>query len=281
MGSPNVKHLEADGATVLQQKNWGAFASSLTAEVDSVRLKFAIENNGTRVLGVDPFGGFFLKIQQIGENDGFTFVDFAADTNGTISKPWGDGLDSGGEPNGAPTTQDLGGPYGVWGSTGNKGIKVTALNATGETIGSNEAIFNVSSLDSEWQYDWDPVPGATAYNIYRTDTPGTYSSTSFRANNAGNGNTTFVDDGSATTGADPYVPTDGEPPADNTTGGAGPTYGTAPAIGSFSQTALTIALDPTGFAIGQQFFYWAVLKIPAGTGEEDNTRTSRRLPEEI
>jgi hypothetical protein len=275
MGSPSVKHLSADGATTLQQKNWGAFAASLSEEVDSVRLKFAIENNGTRALGVDPFTGFFLSIQQIGTNDGYTFVNFAPDTNGTISKPWGAGLDAGGQPNGAPTAVDDSAGGSGWGSgAGTKGVVVTAKNATGETIASNEAVFNVSDVSRRWRYSWFPVPGATKYEIYRTDTPGTYGASTFRAENIGNGNVTFLDDGGATSA--------GTPPADNTTGGAGPTYGTPPPIGSFTQAPLTVALNSGGgFAVGQQFFYWAALKIPAGTGEEGNTRSSRRLPQEI
>jgi hypothetical protein len=265
MPAPVVKHLAADGATEQSQQTWGPFVSG-DSEVDSDPIKFGVENVDGRVLGTTPFTGLFLEIVQSGTNDGYTFYFTADDPNGTLSKPWGLGT------SGAPSIS-VGGSGGSWGTTGTYGIKITALNATGETIGSVEGTFTISGTGQKATYTWVQTPGATSYKIYRTDSPGTYGASTFRTTVSGGATDTFQDDGTATSS--------GTPPSANTTGGAGPEYGDAPDDGDFSADALTIALAAGGgLAIGQQWFYWARIKVPAATSEVGNTRTLNITPTE-
>lgn len=49
--------------------------------------------------------------------------------------------------------------------------KITALNAQGETIGSNEATAAIA-LNGRATLTWTPVAGATGYKIYRSTTTG-------------------------------------------------------------------------------------------------------------
>lgn len=258
------RHTTADGATAVTTKTWGPFASG-AIEVQSPREKFSLENVDTRSAGASPFTTVSLDIQQSGVSDGHTFLFTAADTNGTISKPFGAGA------LGAPTGTILSGS-GVWGSTGQRGYRIAATNATGETIGSTEVIVNIGNLTDRAQITWIQTPGATGYKVFRTDTPGTYGGSTLRATLAGGGTITFIDDGSATAA--------GSPQADNTTGGSGPAYGTPPAVGAFTQADKLIASAPTGLRVGEQFFYWAMVKVPAQTSDVGNTRTLRLLPVE-
>ena len=257
-----IKHIAADGATAQAQQTWGPFVSG-TIEVRSTKIKFGVENVGTRVLGISPFAQLALAIKQAGTNNGHTYYYTAADPNGTLSKPWG--TSTGGSP---VVTFQIGG--GVWGATGTYGVKIAATNATGETIGCTEATFTISAVTQKATYTWVQTPGATGYKVYRTATPGTYGATTLRATIGGGATVTYQDDGSAT-GA-------GTPRTDNTTGGVGPAYGTVPIDGNFSQTDKVIASAPTGLAIGQQWFYWAQVRIPAASSEIGNRRTLNVTP---
>jgi hypothetical protein len=258
-----VKHYSADGATVLTQNTWGPFVSG-AAEVQSSRIKFALENVDSRVFGVTPFTSVSLAIQQSGTNDGYLYVYTAADGSGTVSKPFGAGT------LGAPTAVIVtsGGSF----TPGTYGYKITATNATGETIGSTEVSINVGLATDRVQLNWIQTPGATGYKVYRTTTPGTYGATTLRTTIGSGATITFTDDGSATSS--------GTPPTTNTTGGAGPAFGTPPAIGSFTQVDKLIASNPTGLRVGEQYFYWAVIKVPALTSDVGNTRVARILPVE-
>lgn len=265
----NIKHLSADGATVIVQQIFPTLVSD-AVEVTGTRTKFALENVSTRPLGASPFSGLFLKIESVGSNDGRNFIFTALDPNGTCSKPWGAGLDAGGVPNGSPTAVvSAAGMGGVWGALQTYGVVITATNALGETIASVQQTFTITVATQKVTYTWTQVPGATGYKVYRTATPGTYGATTLRATIVGGATTTFEDIGSAT-GA-------GIPPLTNTTGGAGPAFGTPPVIGNFAQTDLAIGV----LAIGQQFFYWMVEKVPAGTSEIGNKRTARIIPREV
>lgn len=259
-----IKHIAADGATQQAQQTWGPFVSG-AVEVDSDRVKFGVENIGTRVLGASPFANLLLEIQQVGANDGWTFYYTNVDTNGTLSKPWGLGAA------GAPSIS-VGGATGAWGATGTYGVKVSATNATGETIGSTEGTFTISATTQRATYTWVQTPGATGYKVFRTSSPGTYGATTLVATIVGGAVVTYADDGAAAAA--------GTPRSDNTSGGAGPTYGTPPALVSFDQTDKVIASGGTGLAIGQQWFYWAVIKVPANTSEVGNTRTLNVTPVE-
>jgi len=259
--SAEVKNLASDGATSIVQQTWGPFVSGLT-EVFSTKIKFGVENVGSRALGGTPFSLLLLEILESGTNDGFEFYFTAPDT-ATLSKPWGIGA------SGAPIVS-VGGSGGVWSGTGTFGYTVTATNATGETIGSVEAQAVITATTQKATLTWVQTPGATGYNVYRTATPGTYGASTLRATIVGGSTVTFVDDGSATT--------TGTPPAVNTTAGTGPVYGTPPADGSFDQTNKIIATGPGGLAIGQQWFYWAQVRVPAATSELDNRRTLNVTP---
>lgn len=262
----DIKHLAADGASAQLQQSWGPFASGLT-EVRSSKLKFAIENISNRKLGSSPFANISLVIVQVGVNDGYTYYYTAADNTGTISKVWGATAD------GSPlVTIGSGGAGGVWGSTGTKGVRIVSKNATGKAIGSTEATFTIDDTTKKATYNWVQTPGATGYEVHRTDTPGTYGASTLRATIGSGATVTYLDDGAAT-GA-------GAIQADNTTGGAGPTYGTAPVDGNFAQTNIVIATDPTGLSIGQQWFYWAQIRVPAATSEVGNRRTLKVTPTE-
>lgn len=259
-----VKHFSADGATVLTQNTWGPFVSG-AVEVQSSRLKFALENVDARSLGASPFSLVNLEIEQSGTNDGYLYFYTALDTSGTISKPFGAGA------LGAPTATIVttGGSF----TPGTYGYKISATNATGETIGSTEVSINVGLATDRVQLNWIQTPGATGYKVFRTPTPGTYGASTLRATIGSGATITYTDDGAATSA--------GTPRADNTTGGASPTYGTPPAVGSFTQADKLIAAAPTGLRVGEQFFYWAMIKIPALTSELGNTRVLRVLPVEV
>lgn len=269
----NCKYRGPDGFTQFlgNQDDLGQIVSLASAEVDSTRVKFCVENIGDRPLGVSPFSALVLRRVQVGANDGWTYVlTTDGDPNGTISKPWGLGVDSGGARNGAPVAT-LAGPYGSWASTGAKGVVVTAVKGAGETIASVEVTFTVAGLSEEWLIEWEDVPGADSYNVYGTDTPGSYGASSFLANVA---ISQYSHDGAS--------PSSGQPPSANTTGGAGPTYGTPPSFVSFTGTDKTIALaGDGGLAPGQQWFAWFVAKIPAGSIAAGNKRVMKLFPKEV
>lgn len=261
-----VRHLSANGRTAISQQNWPTIVSDILEAV-STPLKFAIENRGDRVLGAAPFSGLFLTIEQVGANDGHLYYFTAYDASGTLSRPWGD------TPNGAPEAAvGASGDGGVWSGTGLKGVVVTAVNAMGETIASVEATFQITATTQRVTIQWEEVPGAEGYRVYVTGTPGNYSGDHLVADESDldeQGSTTLVYDGTA---AEP-----GAPPTENTTGGAGPTYGTPPDDSEFDQVNKAIG----ELAIGQQWFYWARLVVPPGTTEVGNRRAVRVLPREI
>lgn len=84
---------------------------------------------------------------------------------------------------------------------------VTALNANGETIASNELSVVTTGTTSANTVSWAAVTGATGYRIYRGTAAGIYDG--YVEVGAV---TSYVDTGSALTA--------GSPPASNTTGGA-------------------------------------------------------------
>jgi len=269
----NIKYRTADGFTQLigNQTDIGTIVSLSAAEVDVAPIKICLENIGDRALGAGSFSALLLKRVQVGTNTGVNFVFTSdGDPNGTISKPWGLGVDINDVLTGAPVAT-LTGPYGSWASTGTKGAVVTALNATGETIASVEVTFIVASLSDEFALEWEDTPDATDYNVYVTDTPGTYGASTFFVN-VPYSNCTL--DGSATSS--------GTPPLANTTGGAGPSYGTAPVLGDFTAADKTIAvIGDGGLAVGQQWFFWFDAKVPAGSTSLGNKRAMKLFPKEV
>ena len=90
--------------------------------------------------------------------------------------------------------------------------EITAINAVGETTGSTEASIAINKPRDQWilntdkiNWTWNAVLGATAYQIYISDTAG---HEEYVANSTA---TSFLDDGSMT--INPYV----TPPLMNTT----------------------------------------------------------------
>lgn len=84
---------------------------------------------------------------------------------------------------------------------------VTALNANGETIASNEQSIATTGTASTVALSWDAVIGASSYRVYRGSSPGA-SDGYFNAGAA----TSYTDTGAALTS--------GTPPSSNGTGGA-------------------------------------------------------------
>lgn len=232
----SVRHLDSDGATAITGVVWpDAFAG----QAQTAR-KFGVENNGDRTL-TNVAG----KLRQVGSNDGVTMARWARDT-ATLSAPWGVGA-----------TLTGSGAGGVWPSVGVRYYRLTATNATGETVGSSEVSANVDDTTKKVQLSWTAVPGATGYRIYRTETQGQYSSPALRAELTSGSITSYTDDGGAV-GA-------GALPAANTTGGPPPSYGTPPTLGTSDLAFGTLA-------VGQQAFYWVNWEIPAATPEVGNPR---------
>ena len=264
----------ADGFTTFAgaTDDLGQLVSSPSIQVLGPPQKTCIENIGfTKQGGTGT--GLVLRRTQVGTSDGIAFIKTAPDPNGTISKPWGLDVDLSSVLTGAPTATNLGGPYGGWGSTGSKGVTIVAKNAVGRTIGSVEKVFTVGSVNEEWRYNWVQTPGATGYEVYVTDTPGTYGPYTLAATIGSGAITFFVDDGT--------VRTVGSPPEDNTTGGVGPYFGTDPVDGAFGTGDLTLATAPAGLAVGQQAFLYFRDVLPAGATAKGNQRVLNLFPVEV
>lgn len=185
-----IQFFDSDGVTGITTK---ALPDALAGAVQRpVKLGFISLSDRT-LLNIQEL------IQAIVGNDGFGMVQIAADPV-TLSSPWGLAASLSGA-----------GAGGVWGSTGVRGYKITALSAIGESGPSSEVTINVDTTTKKVTLTWTQVPGATGYKIYRTDTPGTYGATTLRTTIGSGATVTFVDDGSATT--------PGTPPTQNTTAG--------------------------------------------------------------
>ncbi len=255
-----IRNLAADGVTLQSQQTWGPFISGLV-EVRSTKIKFAIENISNRVLGATPFSVLVFAIQQNGTNDGDDFYWTAVDPNGTLSRPWGPDAAS------APrVVVSAGGGAWVYSGTGEHGVVITAYNGTGETVVSDETTFTISVETKTATYTWvkqvSPLPIPTGYKIYRRDGAGDLGLVGTVLQAA---SPSFADDGSETPGV--------APPIGNTTGGAGPAYGTVPADGAFTQADKSVAAGGLGLAIGQQWFFYGQVRVPAATSEVGNRRT--------
>lgn len=278
MPTTNVIYKGPDGATVLagSVKNYGQLLAYAAQEADTAPFKVCLENVSDRALGVSPFAALLLKRVQIATGDG-VFAGFTAvDSNGTVSKPWGLHLDALGFKDGAPTATLVGSTLGAWSGIGRRGSVVTALTALGETPASAEVTFNVGAVTDEWRVEWVRVPSATGYNVYVTEAndEGVYGAYSLVAEIGSGSTLTYTHVGDA--------PAFGAPPDDNTTGGAGPNYGTTvPNAAAHTSADKTIATATLGLAVGQQWFFWLMIKLLAGTTAAGNTRSFRLLPTEV
>ena len=71
---------------------------------------------------------------------------------------------------GAPTqaaTSVTSADSGIWGATGDYYYTVTAINALGETVASNEQSATVAATTDSVTVSWAAVTGATGYKVYR------------------------------------------------------------------------------------------------------------------
>jgi hypothetical protein len=240
--SASIQHLDNDGATPITGYAWPIARAGLA----QTARKFGLENNGDRELGGSG-SGLILTMTKIGVNDGLDFFRCALDT-ATISRPYG-------------VAAVVGGSDGVWGAPTTAYYEITAINATGQTVGSEEVTAVVDVATKKVTLTWTQVVGATGYKVYRTEVEGVYTTPALRATIGAGATVTYVDDGGALSA--------GAPPAANTTGGAAPNYGTVP----------TLDTDPLIFgalAEGQQEFYWINRVVPDGTSEAGNTRLMLR-----
>lgn len=234
-----IKHLDRDGATQIASESWGIMEAGAAA----VAQKFAVENISDRVLGTTAV---VLTLLAVPGNDGFDFALCALDT-ATLSKPYGVGA-------------ALSGTGGMWGTPKTVYYRITTINATGETIGSDEITVIVSDADKKVDLSWTKITGATNYKVYRSETAGIYTTPALRATVAqpgGAGPVTYTDDGDSLSA--------GAPPAANTTGGAAPNYGTPPTMGA-GPLSLPV------LAIAQQAFYWVQVNVPSYATSAGNDR---------
>lgn len=156
----NVKHLSADGASQIASFTF----LDVVARKNTAPIKFAFENVGDRVLVNVSVG-----ISPVGQNDGAQQARIALDT-GTVSAPYG-----------LAAALTAPGAGGLWGTTGVRGFRVSATNATGETIGSLEVSINIDDATKGVVLTWTLPAGATGIKVFDTDTPGTYPASSLRA----------------------------------------------------------------------------------------------------
>ncbi len=246
-----VSYYDKDGGTVITAKT----LTQILAGATGTAQKFGVRNVGTRALGLaSTMPAAQLAIAAIAGGDGSTRLRIKKDT-ATLSPPWN-------------LAGVLGAPAdgGIWGATGVYGWRLTATNATGETIGSLEVTVNVDVTTKRVTLTWTQVTGATGYKLYRTATPGTYGATTLRTTIGSGATTTFVDDGSATSS--------GTPPSTNTTGGVGPNYGTPPAGLDTSTAPFTIGQSDGTLAIGEAAYFWVNRVVPSSSAPAGNPRSA-------
>lgn len=242
-----VQYLDADGATVIASKT----LPDAEAGVNQPANKFGVENIGSRALQN------VQEVLQSAGGDGLSMSRVAQDT-ATVSRPYGAG--TAGAPTGALSATGAGG---VWGTTGQRGWKVTALSAIGETPGSKEVVVTVDDVTKKVTIAWTQTPNATGYKVYRTSTPGTYGATTLVATIGSGATISYVDDGTAAT--------TGTPPAVNTTAGWTPTLvlsgsgagGTWGATGVYYYTV--VAFDSTGQPLA--------ISLEVSVNVDDTTKT--------
>jgi len=176
-------------------------------------------------------------IQAIVGNDGATMV-FMANDPVTLSSPWSFA--------GSPTAPGTGGTFGA---IGTYGYKIVALNAGGKSGPSSEITVTLTAVTQTVVLTWVQTPGATGYEIYRTTTPGTYTTPTLLTTIGSGATITFIDTGIAMSA--------GVPPTANTTAGWAltPTLSGAGAGGVWAGTGVkfwtVVALDASGNQLAQ------------------------------
>ena len=191
-----------------------------------------------------------MALDDVLGNDGFDQSRIAADPD-TISPPWG--LT-------APVT--AGG--GSFAAIGTYGYVVVAKKSAGRTIASTEITAAVTVVTQTVTINWLAVTGATGYLVYRTPTPGTYGATTLIADIGSGATVTFADTGAAASS--------GTPSLENTTGGAGPGYGTPPAGLNTATAAFLLGQSAGTLKVGESDFFWFNRVIPANADASGNRR---------
>jgi hypothetical protein len=220
-----IEYFEPNGVTAIPGN---AYDFGTKAASTSAQRKLWLRNSGDEVLGATLTDRLVDALL----NGGVGIIKFALDTV-SVRPPYG-GL------------AVVGGAGGVFGATGLRYFKVTRLNASGETQGSVEFSFDVTNIALRVELSWllPAGPAGTGVKVYATTTPGVYPASSLISGTLGAGATTF-----SWTGAAPAA---GTVPTENTTGGAGPVYGTPPALGT---TDLTLGALAVGEARALWFGY--------------------------
>jgi hypothetical protein len=243
-----VIYYDADGATVITGKT----LPKLLAGATGTAQKFGLKNVGDVDLGLAAsMPAVQLALASALGSDGFDQARIMADPD-TISPPWG--LT-------APVT--AGG--GSFSATGTYGYVVVAKKGTGRTIASTEVTATVTVMTQTVTINWLAVTGATGYLVYRTATPGTYGATTQIADIGSGATITFADTGAAATSGTPAV--------ENTTGGAGPTYGTPPAGLDTATAAFLLGQAAGTLKVGESDYFWFNRVIPANASAVGNPRT--------
>jgi len=231
-----VKVFDSDGETELGSK---VFSDLVAGNTDAVKL--FLQNNLSREL-INLIG----SISQYSESDMYTFMSWALDI------------------------ETLSCPFNVSGSLVSSGTlettmqyyyRVTAYNSIGETTGSIEISVTTDTVNKSILIEWDEVPGAVGYRIYRS-TDQDY--TEARIMDYIGTPSGWLDEGI-------FTPSGFDLPIINTTAATGGVnYGTAPTGSSF--TSDNLAFD--NVQIGEQKIFW--LKVSPGVSllESDNPRTA-------
>jgi len=227
-----IKHFDNDGATVISSQDWANMFAGTTATAR----KFAFRN-----VDIIDWAGVQLQAIAVGDSDGIDIARWALDT-ATLSPPFN-----------VASVAASGGSF----AAGTFYYVVTAFNATGETIASFE-VSSVAASGDKVTVSWDEISGASGYRLYRSTTAGTYGASSKVGSDITPGSTTSVEDSGSATGT-------GTPATTNTTGGVGPNYGTAPALGVIAVAVGTVE-------IGRMVFYWVNRVASAGMVNEGNPR---------
>jgi len=185
-----AQFLGSDGVTTISSYTF----PDLLAGAHSRPVKFGYKSLSDRVLvNVQEL------IQAIVGNDGATMVFMASEPT-TLSSPWGFA--------GSATAPGSGGTFGA---IGTYGFKITALNAAGESGPSSEITVAITATTQTIVLTWVQTPGATGYKIFRTATPGTYTTPTLLTTIGAGATVTFTDTGGAVSA--------GVPATTNTTAG--------------------------------------------------------------
>jgi len=250
-----IAHLDKDGATIITAKT----LVNILAGATGTASKFGVRNVGDRPLGISAsLSAVQAAIAAVGANDGSGRLRIKKDPD-TLSRPWG----TDGPPTLALSAAAAGG---VFASTGVKGYVVVAKKSTGRTVASMEATVNVDDTTKKVTLTWVNVTGNTGYEVHFTNTPGTYGASTLIAEPATDV-VTFLHDGTA--GAA------GTPALVNTTGGAGPAYGSPPAGLDSTTAAFLLGQSAGSLEIGEETFYYINRVVPSNSTPAGNRRLGR------